>query len=162
MEEKKGSGKIVLIAVTCGVVLAYLAISDSKPIPSTDVQVTQTAPKAISESTPKPAVEVPKVIEKAAIEVPKVAEKPTQSFREAFNKSIADSQKEAVKNAHKVMIDSSLRQYEIVKRQGSATDVCIHANAIQGAYLGAEDEANYAKWRVIAQNDCKVAGVPSL
>lgn len=157
MEEKKGSGKIVLIAVTCGVVLAYLAISDSKPIPSTDAQVTQTAPKATSGSTPKPAVEVPKVVEKAAVEVPKVAEKPSPSFREVVNKSFADAQKDAINSAHKAMIDSSLRQYEIVKRQGSAMDACMQASMIQGAYLGAEDEANYSKWRVIAERDCKAA-----
>lgn len=175
MEEKLGRGKVVLLSIAAAGVIGFLIFDDpvkGRP-PNPEVVQTQSerspaevAPKLLAEPSKAIAkqvvVEAPKAAEKPVIEAPKVAEKPIQSFREAFNKSIADSQKEAVKNAHKVMIESSLRQYEIVKRQGSATDVCIHANAIQGAYLGAEDEANYAKWRVIAQNDCKVAGVPSL
>lgn len=160
--KKMSTTKKVLIGIGIYLVVFLVVLvndKDWKNRNSSDPGQTSAAPTSTSTSKPK---EVAGIIEIPAVEVPKAAEKPSPSFREVVNKSIADSQKEAIKNAHKAMIDRSLRQYEIVKRQGSATDVCIHANAIQGAYLGAEDEANYAKWRVIAQNDCKVAGVPTL
>lgn len=51
------------------------------------------------------------------------------------------------------------QQYEIVKRQGSATDICMHANIVASSYLGAKDEVNYGKWKQIARSDCKVAGI---
>lgn len=66
----------------------------------------------------------------------------------------------AVAELQQSVASEFLQQYEIVKRQGSATDLCMHANMVAGSYLGAKDEANYAKWRGIAKSDCKVAGVP--
>lgn len=163
MEEKLGRGKVALLWIAVAGVIGYLVFDDVGPRPAASPEVAQTPPAASLPAAPsKPPAESPKAIEKPIVESTKAAEKPSLSFRETVNKSIADAQKDAIKNAHKVMIDSSMRQYEIVKRQGSATDVCMHASMIQGAYLGAEDEVNYAKWRVIAESDCKAAGVPTL
>lgn len=67
----------------------------------------------------------------------------------------------AVADIQKSIVTDMTQQYEIVKRQGSATDRCMQANMVAGSYLGAKDEMNYAKWTEIAKYDCSVAGIQS-
>lgn len=74
----------------------------------------------------------------------------------------AEAQKKAISAAQAKMTEEYIQQYEIIKRQGNSTEKCMHANLIKGGFLGAKDEANYAKWRIIAEQDCKAAGIPSL
>lgn len=81
---------------------------------------------------------------------------------DSAKQSSADAQKKAISTVQKKMVEEYVQQYEIIKRQGSATDRCMHANLVKGGFLGAKDEANYAKWRVIAESECKAAGAPSL
>ena len=72
-------------------------------------------------------------------------------FEKQTTKSIDDAQKKVAQDLEE--------QYDIVSRNGSATDKCMHANIIAGSYLGRKDELNYAKWKKIATADCKAVGV---
>lgn len=49
------------------------------------------------------------------------------------------------------------KQYEIVKRNSSAIDACVHASLVAEAWLQANDESNYKKWKRIEEQDCKRA-----
>lgn len=53
------------------------------------------------------------------------------------------------------------REYAIAKRSGNAMDAYVHAGLVAAAYLQAEDEANYRKWKSIEQRDQAAAGIPS-
>lgn len=56
--------------------------------------------------------------------------------------------------------DDAIKQYGIVKRQGTATERCVHAGMVAAALLQAKDEARYAQWKGIEAQDCKRAGLP--
>ncbi|WP_263377686.1 hypothetical protein [Granulicella paludicola] len=58
--------------------------------------------------------------------------------------------------------DEVLDQYRIAKRSGSPMDACVQAGIVRAAYLQAKDEANYQRWHMTEQNDCRLAGVPDL
>ncbi|MCP4551030.1 MAG: hypothetical protein GY834_03075 [Bacteroidetes bacterium] len=55
----------------------------------------------------------------------------------------------------------SVRQYEIAKRSGNAMDAYVHASLVAAAYLQAEDEANYKKWKEIENQEARNAGMPT-
>jgi large-conductance mechanosensitive channel len=59
---------------------------------------------------------------------------------------------------NKVAIDA-IQEYEIVKRNGSATDICVYASFVAAAYLQAKDETNYQRWKITESNDCRKARV---
>lgn len=58
---------------------------------------------------------------------------------------------------HKVASDA-VQQYEMVKRNGSPTDLCHQAQMVSAAYLQAKDEQEYQKWKGIEKDDCIAAG----
>lgn len=60
---------------------------------------------------------------------------------------------------NKVAADSAA-QYDIALRNGTAMDRCVQAGMVTAAYLQAQDEANYQKWKIVEANDCASAGVP--
>ena len=72
-------------------------------------------------------------------------------------------QQEAAKNmadaGRKVATDTAA-QYDITKRNGSKTDVCIVAGMAAAAFLQIQDEAAYKRWKSIEAADCKAAGIP--
>jgi len=49
----------------------------------------------------------------------------------------------------------SVRQYEIAKRNGSALDAYSAASLVVAAYLQANDEPNYQKWKKIEEEEKK-------
>lgn len=51
-------------------------------------------------------------------------------------------------------------QYNIAKRQGDPIQICVQAGLVAAAYLQAEDEPNYNRWKAIEEEDCEAAGVP--
>lgn len=61
---------------------------------------------------------------------------------------------------YKKVINDSIDQYNIVKRQGGEIDRCVHAGLVAAAYLQAKKEAQYATWKQIERTDCESAGVP--
>ncbi len=54
-----------------------------------------------------------------------------------------------------------VKQYEIAKRSGSAMDAYVNALLVAEAYLQAEDEVNYQKWKKIEAEEARRAGMPS-
>jgi hypothetical protein len=69
-----------------------------------------------------------------------------------------DAEKEMNRIEQQVAADS-VRQYEIAKRNGKAMDAYVHAGLVAAAYLQAEDEANYRKWKSIETQEAKKAGM---
>ena len=55
----------------------------------------------------------------------------------------------------------SVKQYEIAKRNGSAMDAYVQASLVAAAYLQANDEPNYKKWKAIEKEEAANAGMPS-
>lgn len=55
------------------------------------------------------------------------------------------------------VINDSIAEYNIAKRQGDLVDICVHAGLVAAAYLQAQDEANYGKWKQKERTDCKAA-----
>lgn len=53
-----------------------------------------------------------------------------------------------------------IEQYNIAARNGTAVDRCVHAGIVAAAFLQANDEANYARWKSREEADCAAAGVP--
>jgi hypothetical protein len=58
--------------------------------------------------------------------------------------------------------ENAVRQYQKVLHDGHSTqvDVCVQAGLVNSAYLQAQDEMNYKKWKAIQKSDCARAGVP--
>jgi hypothetical protein len=61
---------------------------------------------------------------------------------------------------YKQVVNDSIVQYNMVKRQGSAIDLCVHAGLVSAAYLQAKDEPRYASWKQTERSDCAAAGMP--
>lgn len=53
----------------------------------------------------------------------------------------------------------AVKQYEIAKQQGDKNQICLEASMVSAAYLQAQDQENYNKWKAIEKNDCKNAGL---
>jgi hypothetical protein len=59
------------------------------------------------------------------------------------------------------VVDDSVAQYDIAKRNGTRIDACVHAGMVSAAMLQAKDEAGFKKWKATEKADCRRAGVPS-
>jgi hypothetical protein len=53
-----------------------------------------------------------------------------------------------------------VEQYNIAKRAGDKTQICVQAGMVTAAYLQAKDEVNYRMWEQKQKADCKKAGIP--
>lgn len=71
--------------------------------------------------------------------------------------AIIDTQMDPI---YQKVIDDSLHEYEIVKKNGDKMETCVHAGMVKAAYLQAKDEDNYKKWNGIEKSDCTDAGMP--
>jgi hypothetical protein len=69
--------------------------------------------------------------------------------------------KQMEKIEDQVALDA-VKQYEIAKRSGSAMDAYLHSGLAAAAYLQAQDEVNYKKWKDIEKEEAKNAGMPEL
>jgi hypothetical protein len=67
---------------------------------------------------------------------------------------------EMQKLENQVALDSE-RQYEIAKNSGNGMDSYVHAGLVAAAYLQAEDEVNYKKWKEIEKQEAKNIGMPT-
>ena len=72
--------------------------------------------------------------------------------------AIADQQMDDI---YGQVVEDSVAQYEIAKRQGDPIQTCVQAGLVSAAYLQAQDESNYNTWKAIEQADCTRAGLPS-
>lgn len=70
-----------------------------------------------------------------------------------------EADKEMKKIEQKVATDAR-QQYYITKRSGNAMDQCVQAGMVAAAYLQAEDERAYERWKKTEKEDCAAAGAP--
>lgn len=61
---------------------------------------------------------------------------------------------------YKQVADDAVAQYQITKQSGNPIDQCVHAGLVAAAFLQAQDQGNYARWKAIENVDCAAAGVP--
>lgn len=67
-----------------------------------------------------------------------------------------DRQMQKIKNK---VADDAVKQYEIAASNGTAMDRCVQAGMVAAAYLQAQDEQTYARWKATEKSDCELAGV---
>lgn len=60
---------------------------------------------------------------------------------------------------NQVALDAE-KQYEIAKNGGDKVQTYVQASLVASAYLQANDEVNYNKWKAIEKQEAKNAGVP--
>jgi hypothetical protein len=72
--------------------------------------------------------------------------------------SLANSEMQNIENQ---VAEDAVRQYEIAKRSGTAIDAYVHAGIVSAAYLQAEDEENYKKWKAIEKEQAVALGIPT-
>jgi hypothetical protein len=65
-----------------------------------------------------------------------------------------------MKGIHDQVAADAVEQYEIVSRDGSPIDKCVHAGMVAAAYVQAKDEPNYARWKNTENLVCASAGLP--
>lgn len=65
-----------------------------------------------------------------------------------------------INKIEKQVASDAVRQYNIAEQQGDAMQTCVQAGLVSAAFLQAEDQANYNKWKVIEKTKCKAAGIP--
>jgi hypothetical protein len=71
-------------------------------------------------------------------------------------------EKQAARDMDRIEVqvaEDAVRQYEIAKRNGTAIDASVAAGFVAAAYLQAEDEANYQRWKKIEEEENKRAGI---
>jgi predicted Zn finger-like uncharacterized protein len=54
----------------------------------------------------------------------------------------------------------AVKQYEIAKRQGDPMQICVQAGFVSAAYLQAQNEPDYRRWKRTQSDDCQRAGIP--
>lgn len=57
------------------------------------------------------------------------------------------------------VVDDTLTQYDIAKKQGDAMQICVQAGMVSAAYLQAHNDTEYSKWKDIEKQDCAAAGI---
>lgn len=70
--------------------------------------------------------------------------------------SQAKTEMEKIENQ---VAEDAISQYEIAKRAGSAMDAYVQAGIVAAAFLQAEDEINYKKWKKIEEEEAKNVGL---
>lgn len=53
----------------------------------------------------------------------------------------------------------SVRQYNLSRQAGDLIEICVQAGMVSAAYLQAEDQPNYLKWKNVEKADCAKAGL---
>jgi hypothetical protein len=67
--------------------------------------------------------------------------------------------KESIRRIEKDVAEDAVKQYEIAKRNGDAIAAYSAASYVCAAYLQANDEANYARWKKIEEEEGRRAGL---
>jgi hypothetical protein len=68
------------------------------------------------------------------------------------------AQNEINKIEHQVALDAE-KQYSIAKRNGTDMDAYVQASLVAAAYLQANDEVNYKKWKEVETQLAKKIGL---
>lgn len=73
---------------------------------------------------------------------------------------LPDAPASGLQDIHRKVSEDAVQQYQMVSRNGSAMDRCVHAGLVVATYLQANDERNYQQWKVTQGADCAQAGLP--
>ena len=57
----------------------------------------------------------------------------------------------------KKVANDAIEQYNVARRVGDKTQVCVHAGLVAAAFLQAKDENKYREWHEIEQRDCEAS-----
>ena len=52
------------------------------------------------------------------------------------------------------VVDDAESQYQIARSSGSQVDICVQAGMVAAAYLQAQDQPGYSRWKMIEKRDC--------
>jgi len=55
----------------------------------------------------------------------------------------------------------AIKQYEIALTGGDKVEIYVHAGMVTAAFLQAQDQENYTKWKAIERAAAKEAGMPT-
>ena len=64
-----------------------------------------------------------------------------------------------LKNIHIQVLQDAIDQYNIAKKQGDPTTICVQAGLVSPALLQAKLEEQYIKWKDKEKSDCRAAGL---
>lgn len=78
----------------------------------------------------------------------------------AIPESHRQAAKESVNDISRMVAEDAIEQYYIAKRGSSQMDVYTQASLVAEAYLQANDDQNYYKWKEIARQEGIKAGLP--
>ena len=70
------------------------------------------------------------------------------------------SGKATLREVHNDVAKDAIDQYEMAKRNGTKSEICVQAGFVAAAYLQAKNEPEYARWQTIKKTDCRAAGLP--
>ena len=70
-----------------------------------------------------------------------------------------NSSEEFMKNVEQSVALDQEQQYQIAKNQGDKMQICVQAGLVSAAYLQANDQENFNKWKAIETKDCRAAGL---
>lgn len=76
-----------------------------------------------------------------------------------FGGGVEEQARSDAQRVHSQVAADLVAQFGIAERNGSAMDRCIAASSVVAAYLQAQDEANYTKWKSVQETQCATAGV---
>lgn len=65
-----------------------------------------------------------------------------------------------MQNINNEVSDNAVKQYQMSVRNGNPIEICFQASMVATAYLQANDEPNYKRWKEIERGDCARAGIP--
>jgi DNA-directed RNA polymerase subunit M/transcription elongation factor TFIIS len=81
-------------------------------------------------------------------------------FGGGYEQEIHQQAAQELRRIERDVAADSVKEYEIAKRNGSAMDAYVHAGMVCAAYLQANDEANYPKWKSVERAEGVRAGMP--
>lgn len=76
-----------------------------------------------------------------------------------FGGGLEQQAAEQMQTIENQVAEDAVKQYEIAKNSGNAIDAYVHAGIVAAAYLQAQDEPNYKKWKDIEKEEAKNAGM---
>ena len=78
-----------------------------------------------------------------------------------FGGGIEQQAEAGLDEIYATVAEDAVRQYRIAKANGGPMDACVQAGLVVAAFLQAQDEVAYSRWKKTERSDCAAAGVPA-
>lgn len=82
-----------------------------------------------------------------------------ETVDELVTRGISNVAEDQLRQIEDKVAEDAVSQYNIAKREGDKTQICVQAGLVSAAFLQAEDETNYKLWKKIQYTDCKKVGM---